>query len=140
MTIDDFENPFHDYYEKEPSYVKEMLDLLGDNVSSEDKMYLKAFYNLYMNSLSMSKKNEIIYVSRLFMDKMELVSSEEIERQADYLYHTFMQQMKFDSINRQKFFDIMNECTKVFVGYYKEDELLRSTSNGIVREKGTYCR
>ena len=138
VTNADFSNMHYDYYNNTPSYVKEIIDLLSEEVSDTEKMIIPAIYNYILNNVQIEKKREVITVSRMFADKMEFTSCEEIADQARYIYRNFLKKMVFDMTNRERFFVIMNECIKVYVEYYSEKELLTSTANGIVKTTGNY--
>ncbi len=138
MTNVDFDNVYFDYYNNTPSYVREILNLLGDEVSDLDKLVIPAIYNFILNTYPIERKREVLYVSGMFLEKMELVPREEIVEQARYIYRTILKKMVFDMTNRERFFKIMNENVKIYVEYYSEKELLTSTSKGIVRTTGNY--
>ena len=138
MTNVDFDNVYFDYYNNTPSYVREMLNLLGDEVSDLDKLVVPAIYNFILNTYPIERKREVLYVSGMFIEKMELVPREEIVEQARYIYRTILKKMVFDMTNRERFFKIMNENVKIYVEYYSEKELLTSTSKGIVKTTGNY--
>ena len=108
-----------DYYLKSPSYIKMIVDMLPDSKASIEKKYIiRELYNYYMNHTNEEKISEITKISSLFREKVAITDLNTIARQVDYLYSNFLNRIIFDSINRGKIFEIMNECVKVFVGYY----------------------
>ena len=56
----------------------------------------------------------------MFNDCLTTAPKEEIVMQVQYIYKNFLERMIFDSYNRETYFNIMNECVKAYVGYYKE--------------------
>ena len=108
-----------DYYEKSPSYVKMVSDMLPENkISNEKKLIIKKIYNDYLNNLDEEKITEFIDVSRLFIEKLSMTDTNSIALQVDYINSNFFNRIIFDTFNRELVFDIMNECMKLFVGYY----------------------
>lgn len=140
MENNSFDKIYFDYYTNTESYVKAILDFVpNDNKTILNKNIIKTLYNYFLNTASDDKRLEISYISSLFYDQMNALSKEEISKQADYIYNNFLKKMIYDSINRQKLFDIMNECVKVFVGYYSEYQDIRINSvDGVKIEKGSY--
>ena len=105
-----------DYYEKSPSYVKMVSDMLPENkISNEKKLIIKKIYNDYLNNLDEEKITDFIEVSRLFIEKLSMTDTNSIALQVDYINFN---RIIFDTFNRELVFDIMNECMKLFVGYY----------------------
>ena len=108
-----------DYYENSPSYVKMVNDMLPENkISNEKKLIIKKVYNEYLNNLGEDKITDFIEVSRLFMEKLSITDVNSIALQLDYINNNFLNRIIFDTFNRELVFDIMNECMKLFVGYY----------------------
>ncbi len=134
-----YDIPYYDYYNGVPSYVKQIINVLPEGVVSNDvKEIIISIYNYMLNSASVAKKQEVVYVSSKFVEKMGLVPEEEILYQAGYIYNTFLKSMVHQMINRERIFNAMNECVKIYVGYYSEKEMLISTPTGIKREVGSY--
>ena len=65
-------------------------------------------FNIIANSLSQSELANIMTVSTMFNQKLELASNQEIKVQVEYLYSNFLEKMLFDSYNRKTYFNIMN--------------------------------
>lgn len=139
MENNNFENIYFDYYTN-GSYVKTILSLLpNDKDTLQNKSIIKLLYNYILNNVDDVKRMEISYVSSLFNNQISLLSSEETYKQAEYLYNNFLKKMIYDSINREKFFDIMNECVKVFVGFYSEyQDISINSVEGIKIKKRQY--
>ena len=140
MENNSFENIYYDYFTNTSSYVKTIFDLLPRSEEvMRDKSIIRALYNYIMNNASDTKKIEVSYVSSMFYDEISLLSKEEAYKQAEYLYNNFLKKMIYDSINREKFFDIMNECVKVFVGFYSEyQDVSINSIDGIKIKRGNY--
>jgi len=134
-----YNNEYFDYYNNTSSYVKIILDLIpSELISTEKKDIIKEIYNYILNNLNDLKKAEVICVSSMFREKIGNVNEEEIMKQAAFMYNNFIVKMLYDSINRDRIFDIMNECVKLYSGYYTEGEFIISSINGIKKEKCCY--
>ena len=121
MKNKDFDSIYYDYYSNTTSYVKMILDMLPESkVSNEKKQIIKEIYNFILNNSKKEKVAEIANISALYREKLEVLSIEAIARHVDYMYDIFLNNLMFDSSNRGKVFDIMNESMKVFVGFYNE--------------------
>ena len=119
MENNEFERISFDYYTNTSSYVKMIVDMMPvSRVSNEKKAIIKELYNYYLNHANEELVKEIIMVSGLFREKVALSDLNTIAKQVEYIYLNFLDRIVFDSINRNKMFEIMNECIKVFVGYY----------------------
>lgn len=119
MENNTLEKVTFDYYEKSPSYVKMINDMLPESkASNEKKLIIKELYNYYLNNSSEEKINEIVEISRLFREKIAITDVKLIALQVDYMYANFLDRFVFDTFNRGLIFDIMNDCVKLFVGYY----------------------
>ena len=115
-----FENISFDYYANTPSYVKMIVDMLPESVASnEKKSIIIMLYNFYLNHIDKDKVKEIIMISGLFREKISLSDLNTIARQVEFIYSNFLERIIFNSINRDKIFETMNECVKVFVDYYE---------------------
>ena len=122
MEIKKLENISFDYYSNSPSYIKMIVDMIPNSRASNEKKYvIRELYNYYMNHSTEQKINEMLMVSSLFREKVAISDLSIIARQVEYIYTNFLDRIIFDSINRDKMFEIMNECIKVFVGYYDLD-------------------
>ena len=109
-----------DYYRKAPSYLKIIIDMLPESMISEEKKYIVSeIYNFYLNHATEDKIKDMITISGMFKEKLFLTDHTNILKQVEYIYTNFINRIIFDSINRAKLFDIMNENIKVFVGYYE---------------------
>ena len=135
-----FENLYFDYFTNSPSYVKVVLDLLPNNEEiNRNKDLVKTLYNYVMNNVNDDKRMEILYVSSMFNNQISLSPKEDVYKQVDYIYNNFLKRMIYDSINREKIFDIMNECVKLYTGFYSEYQNIRVSSvDGVKIEKGNY--
>ncbi len=121
MEIDNFNDLSFNYYVNTSSYVKTILDILPEEkISKKKKAIIIEIFNYIMSNISEDEINEVMVVSNLFNQKLELLSNKEIMFQLEYLYRNFLEKMLFDSYNRMTYFSIMNECVKVFAGYYEE--------------------
>ena len=119
MENNEFERISFDYYTNTSSYVKMIVDMMPvSRVSNEKKAIIKELYNYYLNHANEELVKEIIMVSGLFREKVALSDLNTIAKQVEYIYLNFLDKIFFNSINRNKMFEIMNECIKVFVGYY----------------------
>ena len=130
----EFDNITFDYYSNTASYVKMIVEMLPEGkVSSTKKWVIKEIYNFFLNHFNADKKNEIACISGMFREKISISNMEDIAKYADYIYSNFIENIIFDSINREKIFDIMNESMKVYVGYYSEYR--SANSNDMVYSK-----
>ncbi len=121
MINTNFDSIRYNYYANSSSYVKMILDMLPESkVSAEKKQIIKELYNYFMSNFTEDKIKEIATVSAMFREKVAVSSLDSITKNAEYIYVNFLDKIIFDSINRNKYFDIMNECMKVYVGYYSE--------------------
>ena len=121
MESRDFNKISYDYYTKTSSYVKMIMDMLPENrVDNIKKSIIQELYNFILAHSNDEKINDVIQVSSLYREKLSLTDINTIARYAEYIYTNFLEKMIFDSINRNRIFDIMNECMKVYVGYYNE--------------------
>ena len=141
MINNDFDSIRYDYYKNTSSYVKMILDMLPESkVSFEKKQIIKELYNYFMNSFTEEKIKEISTISALFREKVAVSSLESVARNAEYIYVNFLDKIIFDSINRNRFFDIMNECMKVYVGYYSEYNKNNQFNYDTVEVESNYAR
>lgn len=133
-------NKYFDYFSNNTSYVRTILNMLPEEkASKQDKALIITLYNYILNNLSAEKRRELLYVSTLFNDKVSMhENSETAYKQAEYMYDNFLTKIISDSVNRGKFFDIMNECIKTYVGFYSEYQVVISSPNDIKIEKGHY--
>ena len=121
MKNKDFNNISFNYYLNTSSYVKTILDILPEKkVSNRKKALIMEIYNYLLNNLSEEELNTIVTVSERFNERLVNSSNNEIMMQVNYIYENFLEKMLFDSYNRKRYFDIMNECIKVYTGYYQE--------------------
>lgn len=121
MEINNFDDISFNYYLNTTSYVKTILDILPEKkVSKEKKALIMEIYNYILSNLSENELSNIVIVSEKFNEKLTYCSNQEIMLQVEYLYKNFLEKMLFDSCNRKIYFDIMNECVKVYTGYYQE--------------------
>lgn len=121
MENKDFNNISFNYYLNTSSYVKTILDILPEKkVSNRKKALIMEIYNYLLNNLSEEELNTIVTVSERFNERLVNSSNNEIMMQVNYIYENFLEKMLFDSYNRKRYFDIMNECIKVYTGYYQE--------------------
>lgn len=119
MENKDFNNVQYDYYSNNASYVKMIMDMIPENkVKNLKRQIIKDLYNYLLNNMNERKISEIISVSSMFREKISVSDLESIARHVEYIYVTFLDRIIFDSTNREKIFDIMNESMKVYVGYY----------------------
>ena len=118
----------------------DILNLLpNDEKIVRNKNFIKIIYNYILNNADDVKKMEISYVSSLFNNKIGELSKEEALKHVEYIYNNFLKKMIYDSINRERIFDIMNECVKVFVDYYSEyQNVCINDVDGVVIKKGIY--
>ena len=132
MTREEMEKESFDYYRKAPSYLKIIVDMLPESMISEEKKYIVGeIYNFYLNHASEDKIKDMITVSGMFKEKLFITDHMSILKQVEYIYTNFINRIIFDSINRDKLFDIMNENVKVFVGYYdlEKESILEEKRN-----------
>ena len=123
MGIKSFNDISFNYYLNTATYVKTILDILPESeVSNKKKAVIMELFNLILNSQDKSKIDEVLQLSRKFDENLALSSNNEIMLQANYIYSNFLEKMLFDSFNREIYFQIMNECVKVYCGYYHELE------------------
>ena len=109
------------YFLNTTSYVKAVLNILPDEeVSVQKKALIMELFNYILSTLDKSEIIEIVRISRIFNEQLVLESSKDALIQAKYIYKNFLEKMLFDSFNREIYFDIMNRCIKVYIGYYKE--------------------
>ena len=121
MKNNDFNNISFNYYLNTASYVKTILDILSEKkISNKKKALIMEIYNYLLNSLSEDELSTIVIISEKFNEKLINSSNQEIMMQVNYIYENFLEKMLFDSCNRKIYFDIMNECIKVYTGYYQE--------------------
>ena len=119
MENKDFNKISFDYYTQAPSYVKLIVDMLPESkASNEKKSVIQELYNYYLNHITENEVKEIIMISGLFREKIAVSDLNSIARQVEYIYSNFLDRIVFDSINRKKIFEVMNECIKVFSNYY----------------------
>lgn len=110
-----------DYYSNTSTYLKTVFDILPkEEVSLKRKALIIEIFNYMLNTLSRDQIAEIVNASLMFNEKLMYEPSEYALIQAKYIYENFLDKMLFDSYNRKKYFDIMNECIKVSSGWYKE--------------------
>lgn len=114
MKNNDFENISYNYYLNTTSYVKTILDFLPDEqVSKEKKAIIMEIYNYLLNGVNKEELSDIIKVSEKFNDQLITMSNQDIMIQVEFIYRNFLDKMVFDSYNRKKYFDNMNECVKL---------------------------
>ena len=119
MEKKDFDSISYDYYSNTSSYVKLILDMLPESkFSMQKKQAFKELYNYFLNHYDDEKINEISVISSMFREKLSILSLDTIARDVEYICVTFLDKIIFDSTNRDKIFNIMNETMKVYVGYY----------------------
>ncbi len=135
MENKDFNSVSYDYFSNTSSYVKTILDMLPESkVSMEKKIIIKELYNYFLNQFDEEKIKEIATISSMFREKIALSSLEATARHAEYMYVNFLDKIIFDSINRERIFDIMNESMKVYVEYFtKYQEKSVNRQNNIVK-------
>lgn len=139
MGRNDINNSNFDYYNNTRSYFKTIIDMVpSDALSNEKKDILALIYNYILNNFNSIKKTEISYVTAMFMEKVSTSSIEEINKQVDYIFNNFIIKILYDGVNREKIFDIMNECVKLYVGYYSDYEIITANVNGVTKEKCCY--
>ena len=113
---------YYDYFSNTTSYVKTILDMLSeDKVSLKKRLIIKELYNYFLNKYSEEKIKEIASISALYQEKIALSNPTEIAMNAEYIYTNFLEKIIFDSRNREKIFDIMNESMKVYVEYFNNN-------------------
>ncbi len=121
MKNNNFKDISFNYYSNTASYVKTILNILPEEkVSQEKKAIIIEIYNYLISNLSESELKDIIKVSEMFNEKLSVLSNQEIMTQVNFIYHSFLEKILFDSYNREMYFNIMNECVKVCSGYYQE--------------------
>ena len=114
MKNNDFENISYNYYLNTTSYVKTILDFLPDEqVSKEKKAIIMEIYNYLLNGVNKEELSDIIKVSEKFNDQLITMSNQDIMIQVEFIYRNFLDKMVFDSYNRKKYLDNMNECVKL---------------------------
>ena len=122
MESMELDNLYYDYFSNTTSYVKTILDMLPESkVSMAKKSIIKELYNYFLNNYSEEKIKEIASISVLYIEKMAVSSPEEIAMNAEYIYNNFLEKIIFDSRNRDKIFNIMNESMKVYVEYFNNN-------------------
>ena len=121
MQNNNFRNISFNYYLNTSSYVKTILDILPEEkVSKKKKAIIIELFNYMFNDLNEDELKNIAKISDMFNEKLTVSSNKEIMLQVEYIYHNFLEKMMFDSQNRRLYLDIMNECVKVYAGYYEE--------------------
>ena len=124
MKNRNFDSISYDYYSNTTSYVKIILEMLPDKkVSQMKKQIVKELYNFFLNHFSDDKIREISKVSSMFRDKISVSNPQETAILVNYIYDNFLDKIIFDSINRSRFFDVMNESLKIYTGYYSEYQI-----------------
>ena len=119
MDKEKLEDTLYDYYKETPSYVKTVIDKIPEgSISMEKISIIKYLYNKYLSELDAKKIEEIIETSRLFSAKLDNISPKSVSLQVEYIYRTFLDALVFNPYNRGLTFQVMNECVKVFSGYY----------------------
>ena len=133
-----FDSLYYDYYSNTSSYVKMILDMLPEGkVSNAKKQVIKELYNYFLNNYDSEKIKEIARVSAMFREIIAISNLESVARHVEYIYVTFLDRIIFDSTNRDKIFDIMNESMKVYVGYYS---MYNESTIENAREEYLYAR
>ena len=121
MQNNNFRNISFNYYLNTSSYVKTILDILPEEkVSKKKKAIIIEIFNYLLNDLKEEELKDVIKVSDMFNEKLMISSNKEIMLQINYIYYNFLEKMIFDANNRKLYFNIMNECIKVYVDYYKD--------------------
>lgn len=123
MENKEIEKVSFDYYRKSPSYLKTIVDMIPESMMSiEKRNIIGEIYNYYLNHASKEKIDEIIMTSRLFREKLALVNHNIIVDFVRFVNNYFINNIIFNSINRDILLDILNENVKTFAGYYDLDK------------------
>ncbi len=135
-----FDYILYDYYESKDSFVKTVMEMLpADTVSEKTRLLIKRAFNYVMNNLDATKREEIAFVSSMFIEKLDFLSQEEINEHIDFIYNDFLKRMIDDFSNCDKIFDVMIEAVKVISGYYSAyRNIIVKGENDIVEERGSY--
>ena len=100
-----------DYYTKAPSYIKMIVDMIPENgISSEKKYYISSIYNEYLNCLPGEKVREIIKVSCIFGERLDIINPSEVAKLVDFICSFYLNRIIFETVSRDKIFNSINWC------------------------------
>ena len=133
MESMEFKKISFDYYNDAPSYIKLIIDMIPEKMmSNEKKMIIRDLYNFYMNQYSPEKIEQIVQISKLFRDKMELAVFGDMQSLAVFVESVklvYFDRLIINASSRSEIFDELFNHIKVTSGFY--DECIDNVYNNV---------